>query len=239
MTFGDMHWNILIIIVLIFIVIFSLYYVSNLIVRFTTWLFLNGNTMKRIEKNTEELGNLSQKFYSGFGEKEDIVTWNENLYKMQNELIRVRSHAINTYELNFLAKIEEIQMQYIYYQGVFKNYLVIYHPNHKDLKNIVNPLEYKIEMFKSMAYSLLYESVTFLNQSKTVEANELIIKISEIIDLDSSNKRAIMTRLHSEAYPIHELEKILCEVRKHLPSGGIELWHETLAFCLSGLYGDV
>ncbi|PFK18042.1 hypothetical protein COI98_13340 [Bacillus cereus] len=239
MTFGDMHWNILIIIVLIFIVIFSLYYVSNLIVRFTTWLFLNGNTMKRIAKNTEELGNLSQKFYSGFGEKEDIVTWNENLYKMQNELIRVRSHAINTYELNFLAKIEEIQMQYIYYQGVFKNYLVIYHPNHKDLKNIVNPLEYKIEMFKSMAYSLLYESVTFLNQSKTVEANELIIKISEIIDLDSSNKRAIMTRLHSEAYPIHELAKILCEVRKHLPSGGIELWHETLAFCLSGLYGDV
>ncbi|WP_240461161.1 MULTISPECIES: hypothetical protein [Bacillus cereus group] len=195
--------------------------------------------MKRIAKNTEELGNLSQKFYSGFGEKEDIVTWNENLYKMQNELIRVRSHAINTYELNFLAKIEEIQMQYIYYQGVFKNYLVIYHPNHKDLKNIVNPLEYKIEMFKSMAYSLLYESVTFLNQSKTVEANELIIKISEIIDLDSSNKRAIMTRLHSEAYPIHELAKILCEVRKHLPSGGIELWHETLAFCLSGLYGDV
>ncbi|MEB9694871.1 hypothetical protein [Bacillus thuringiensis] len=195
--------------------------------------------MKRIVKNTEELGNLSQKFYSGFGEKEDIVTWNENLYKMQNELIRVRSHAINTYELNFLAKIEEIQMQYIYYQGVFKNYLVIYHPNHKDLKNIVNLLEYKIEMFKSMAYSLLYESVTFLNQSKTVEANELIIKISEIIDLDSSNKRAIMTRLHSEAYPIHELAKILCEVRKHLPSGGIELWHETLAFCLSGLYGDV
>lgn len=239
MTFGDMHWNILIIIVLIFIVIFSLYYVSNLIVRFTTWLFLNGNTMKRIAKNTEELGNLSQKFYSGFGEKEDIVTWNENLYKMQNELIRVRNHAINTYELNFLAKIEEIQMKYIYYQGVFKNYLVIYHPNHKDLKNIVNPLEYKIEMFKSMAYSLLYESVTFLNQSKTVEANELIIKISEIIDLDSSNKRAIMTRLHSEAYPIHELAKILCEVRKHLPSGGIELWHETLAFCLSGLYGDV
>ncbi|OPD43765.1 hypothetical protein BVG00_21765 [Bacillus cereus] len=239
MTFGDMHWNILIIIVLIFIVIFSLYYVSNLIVRFTTWLFLNGNTMKRIAKITEELGNLSQKFYSGFGEKEDIVTWNENLYKMQNELIRVRSHAINTYELNFLAKIEEIQMQYIYYQGVFKNYLVIYHPNHKDLKNIVNPLEYKIEMFKSMAYSLLYESVTFLNQSKTVEANELIIKISEIIDLDSSNKRTIMTRLHSEAYPIHELAKILCEVRKHLPSGGIELWHETLAFCLSGLYGDV
>ncbi|MCM3202692.1 hypothetical protein [Bacillus cereus] len=195
--------------------------------------------MKRIAKNTEELGNLSQKFYSGFGEKEDIVTWNENLYKMQNELIRVRSHAINTYELNFLAKIEEIQMQYIYYQGVFKNYLVIYHPNHKDLKNIVDPLEYKIEMFKGLAYSLLYESVTFLNQSKTIEANELIIKISEIIDLDSSNKRAIMTRLHSEAYPTHELAKILCEVRKHLPSGGIELWHETLAFCLSGLYGDV
>lgn len=239
MTFGDMHWNILIIIVLIFIVIFSLYYVSNLIVRFTTWLFLNGNTMKRIAKNTEELGNLSQKFYSGFGEKEDIVTWNEILYKMQNELIRVRSHAINTYELNFLAKIEEIQMQYIYYQGVFKNYLVIYHPNHKDLKNIVDPLEYKIEIFKGMAYSLLYESVTFLNQSKTIEANELIIKISEIIDLDSSNKRAIMTRLHSEAYPIHELAKILCEVRKQLPSGGIELWHETLAFCLSGLYGDM
>lgn len=239
MTFGDMHWNILIIIVLIFIVIFSLYYVSNLIVRFTTWLFLNGNTMKRITKNTEELGNLSQKFYSGFGEKEDIVTWNEILYKMQNELIRVRSHAINTHELNFLAKIEEIQMQYIYYQRVFKNYLVIYHPNHKDLKNIVDPLEYKIEMFKGMAYSLLYESVTFLNQSKTIDANELIIKISEIIDLDSSNKRAIMTRIHSEAYPIHELAKILCEVRKYLPSGGIELWHERLAFCLSGLYGDV
>lgn len=158
---------------------------------------------------------------------------------MQNELIRVRSHAINTYEFNFLAKIEEIQMQYIYYQGVFKNYLVIYHPDHKDLKHIVDPLEYKIEMFKGMAYSLLYESVTFLNQSKTVDANELIIKISGIIDLESSNKRAIMTRLHSKAYPIHELAKILCEVRKHLPSSGIEAWHETLDFCLSGLYGDL
>lgn len=239
MTFGDMHWNILIIIALIFIVIFSLYYVSNLIVRFTTWLFLNGNTMKRIAKNTEELGNLSQKFYSGFGEKEDIVTWNEILYKMQNELIRVRSHAINTREFNFLAKIEEIQMQYIYYQGVFKDYLVIYHPDHKNLKHIVDPLEYKIEMFKGMAYSLLYESVTLLNQSKTIDAKELIIKISEVIDLDSSNKRAIMTRLHSEAYPIHELAKILCEVRNHLPSSGIESWDETLAFCLSGLYGDI
>lgn len=73
MIFDNMHWNILIIIALIFIVIFSFYYVSNLIVRFATWLFLNGNTMKRIAKNTEELGNLSQKIYSGFGEKEDIV----------------------------------------------------------------------------------------------------------------------------------------------------------------------
>lgn len=239
MISSDMYWDIPIIIALIFIVVFSLYYLSKLIDKITTWLFLNGNTMKKNAKNTEELGNLSQKFYSGFGEKEDIVKWNEILYRMQNELIRVRSHTINTREFNFLAKIEEIQIQYIYYQGVFKDYLVIYHPDHKDLEHITDPLEYKIEMFKGMAYNLLYESVTILDQSKTNDAKELIIRISRIIDLDSSNKCAIMTRLHSEAYPIHELAKILCEVRKYLPSSGIESWHETLAFCLSGLYGEI
>ncbi|UYX55959.1 hypothetical protein M3Y14_32480 (plasmid) [Bacillus thuringiensis] len=220
-----------------FIMIFSLYLVRNLINRITVYPFVKRNKKKKIQKNVEELRGLSQKFYTGFAEKEDIERWYMALGDMQTEIIRAQVYITDP-NFNSTLGLESFQESYRYYKAVYCDYLAIYHPNHNELRDIGNLLKYKNEMFKKIAYILLYESITFLEQSERKSAEDLIVEISNIIDIENSNRFMVVTMFNSEAFTVYNLINILREVRKYSPSIGFEEWHERLAFCLPGLSGD-
>ncbi|MDR5021435.1 hypothetical protein FOL75_05050 [Bacillus thuringiensis] len=191
--------------------------------------------MKKVQRNMKELKGLVETFYIGQSTKEDLIKWEKSLLKMQRNLQYDKHYRIDVHAISFLEELGELEMTYLHFKAVYMDYLVVYHPEHHELRNI-SPIEaFKTDVFKRLAYDLLNESVEFLNQSSLEGASKAIDQVSKVIDIERSNKFTIVLVPGAENISSRELNRALRNVRKYISPYRHKKWYQKLTFCLKEL----